>query len=235
VELRDALQVHAKQMDSVFTFTYKHTTNNPTQSKLNFEEAMFWDYIELCRDPRNTKLAVFLLTQTSFIHGISFRSKIILQHALETHHPNKEILDALYRHVQTNPKQKMRAYEDQLFLTICALGYTKSALYLQKKHPRVYKLTVSNNSIVSYQIISLSRKPVEAETINVERDECVVCYDPAEVVSACGHQYCKGCSIKLFKQNKTCSYCRQCVTPLRNIDISFVQKPLPTVHINAVY
>jgi len=141
---------------------------------------------------------------------------------------------------QLNKIQRLniRKDRDYIFKKVCELNYADIADFFTMTHPLIYSAVIDfvNNDILHYEVL----KPLKKEKIDkiapmfiiskkkqvvTSQIECYVCYEPAEIVSHCGHYYCISCITKVFtkntqpidrytetyenKQHQQCPYCRE--------------------------
>lgn len=124
---------------------------------------------------------------------------------------------------QTNPSKPIvnvsakHCHVLRAFRFACEFNRLNVVEWFHSLDANMFRYEMVNSKIVCLIGIMEARgKPVRkrADVWN----ECVVCYEPEEVQTNCGHPFCKACLNKcITTTQKTCPYCRKVVTSCRNV------------------
>ena len=108
----------------------------------------------------------------------------------------------------------IKASQNYAFASACYNNHVDVAHWLQNLNPNEYQVKIQNNQIVSYQIFKIINIYGEKKVDEVIL--CPICFTAeSELVTSCGHQYCKDCFREYINRQRqdfediTCPYCRQ--------------------------
>ena len=107
------------------------------------------------------------------------------------------------------------AKNEEAFCLACRNDHFKVAQWIQSLNPIKYMivLNLNNNKIIYYNIhiniINKSNTILHKKQIEI----CPICCDTVcNIQSSCNHTFCESCIQTWFDKNKTCPYCRACLT-----------------------
>ena len=163
-------------------------------------------------DNGHLEVAKWLLSVKPDI-DISARDEYAFKGACENGHLNlaKWLLSV-------KPDIDISARDEYAFRYACENGHLKIAQWLGTFNKN-YVIIIEEDEITEFyvikQLIINKYKKIEDQV-----EDCLICYEPANVITSCNHQYCKSCLDILYSKGiSECSYCRQQMGKLYNIKI----------------
>ncbi len=98
---------------------------------------------------------------------------------------------------------------DKLFIDSVNSKNIELCKLLSNYRPLAYLLNVFDNEIVHFDI-KRNLCPKVIEKFNVDKENCIICYNSSNIYTFCNHYYCLTClDAHIEKNNRNCPYCRR--------------------------